>query len=40
MLHSDVIYLIDKNARGRVVLHSTVTPDDLATDLAILLKER
>ena len=40
VLHSDVIYLIDKNARGRVVLHSTVTPDDLATDLAILLKER
>lgn len=40
VLHSDVIYLIDKNERGRVVLHSDVTPEILANDLGILLKER
>ncbi len=40
VLHSDVIYLIDKNARGRVLLHSNVTPDALASDLSILLAER
>ena len=40
VLHSDVIYLIDKRARGRIVLHSTVSPDDLATDLNILGSER
>ena len=40
VLHSDAIYLIDKIARGRVLLHSDVTPDDLAGDLGILLRER
>lgn len=39
ILHSDVIYLIDKNARGRVMLHSDVTPDALAADLGILVRE-
>ena len=40
VLHSDAIYLIDKTERGRVLLHSDVTPDDLAGDLGILLQER
>ena len=40
VLHSDVIYLIDKNARGRVLLHSTVAPDVLASDLSLLVNER
>jgi protein SCO1/2 len=39
VLHSDTIYLIDKHARGRVVLHSSVAPADLAADLSILLGE-
>jgi protein SCO1/2 len=39
VLHSDTIYLIDKHARGRVVLHSNVAPSDLAADLSILLGE-
>src|SRR3989442_1761680 len=40
VLHSDAIYLIDKTERGRVLLHSDVTPDDLAGDLGILLRGR
>jgi len=40
VLHSDVIYLIDKHERGRVLLHSTVAPDVLAADLSILANER
>ena len=40
VLHSDAIYLIDKNARGRVLLHSDVSPETLATDLGILVRER
>src|SRR2546422_3675562 len=40
VLHSDVIYLIDKSEHGRVLLHSGVTPETLASDLSILLKER
>jgi protein SCO1/2 len=40
VLHSDVIYLIDKATRSRVLIHSTVTPEALANDLAILVKER
>jgi protein SCO1/2 len=40
VLHSDVIYLIDKNARGRVLLHSIVAPETLASDLRILVNER
>ena len=40
VLHSDAIYLIDKNERGRVLLHSDVTPDALAADLGILVNER
>ena len=40
VLHSDVIYLIDKRARGRILLHSNVSPDDLASDLNILGSER
>ncbi len=40
VLHTDVIYLIDKNVRGRVVLHSDATPEALAADLRILLNER
>ena len=39
VLHSDVIYLIDKNQRGRVVLHSDVAPEALANDLQLLLNE-
>lgn len=39
VLHSDAIYLIDKHARGRLVLHSSVASADLATDLNILLSE-
>ena len=39
VLHSDVIYLIDRNARGRVLLHSTVAPETLASDLRILVNE-
>src|SRR3989442_3625369 len=39
-LHSDGIYLIDKSERGRVLLHSGVAPETLASDLSILLKER
>ena len=40
VLHSDVIYLIDKSEHGRVLLHSDVTPDTLAADLGILVRER
>lgn len=40
VLHSDVIYLIDKSERGRLVLHSTVAPDVLASDLTLLANER
>jgi protein SCO1/2 len=40
VLHSDTIYLIDKHARGRILLHSGVTPSDLANDLSILVGER
>jgi len=40
VLHSDVIYLIDKNQRGRVVLHSDIAPEVLANDLQLLLNER
>ena len=40
VLHSDVIYLIDKRARGRVLLHSTVAPETLAADLSLLASER
>ena len=40
VLHSDVIYLIDKKARGRVLLHSTVAPETLAADLSLLANER
>ena len=31
---------IDKKERGRVLLRSTVTPDDLAADLRLLANER
>jgi protein SCO1/2 len=40
VLHSDAIYLIDRSERGRVLLHSDVSPDALATDLGILVRER
>jgi len=40
VLHSDTIYLIDKHARGRILLHSGVAPADLAADLGILVGER
>jgi protein SCO1/2 len=40
ILHSDVIYLIDKRARGRILLHSTVSAETLASDLRILVNER
>ncbi|MDQ6852908.1 MAG: SCO family protein [Actinomycetota bacterium] len=40
VLHSDVVYLIDKHGRGRLLLHSTVTPDVLASDLSLLANER
>ncbi len=40
VLHSDVIYLIDKKEQGRVLLHSTVAPDVLASDLSLLANER
>jgi protein SCO1/2 len=40
VLHSDVIYLIDRNERGRVLLHSDASPETLATDLGILVRER
>jgi protein SCO1/2 len=40
VLHSDVIYLIDKNEHGRLLLHSSVAPDVLAADLRILADER
>jgi len=40
VLHSDVIYLIDKKARGMIVLHSTIPPETLASDLRILVNER
>ncbi|TMC75077.1 MAG: SCO family protein [Chloroflexi bacterium] len=40
VFHSDAIYLIDRTARGRVLLHSDVSPDTLATDLGILVRER
>jgi cytochrome oxidase Cu insertion factor (SCO1/SenC/PrrC family) len=40
VLHSDVIYLIDKNERGRLLLHSDVSPETLAADLGILVRER
>ena len=38
--HTDVIYLVDRHVRGRVVLHSDVSADDLANDLRILTSER
>ena len=40
VLHSDAIYLIDKSEHGRVLLHSDVSPDTLAADLGILVRER
>jgi cytochrome oxidase Cu insertion factor (SCO1/SenC/PrrC family) len=40
VLHSDVIYLIDKKERGRLLLHSIVTPEVLASDLSVLANER
>jgi len=40
VLHTDVIYLIDKHGRGRVVLHSDAGTETLASDLAILVRER
>ena len=40
VLHSDAIYLIDRTQRGRVLLHSDVSPETLATDLGILVRER
>src|SRR2546426_1616379 len=40
VLHSDVIYLIDKGEHGRLLLHSDVTAETLASDLSILLQER
>jgi protein SCO1/2 len=40
VLHSDAIYLIDKTERGRVLLHSDVSPETLAMDLGILVRER
>jgi cytochrome oxidase Cu insertion factor (SCO1/SenC/PrrC family) len=40
VLHSDVIYLIDKKERGRVLLHSIVTAETLASDLSLLANER
>lgn len=40
VLHTDVIYLIDKRVHGRVVLHSDVSVEDLAGDLRILANER
>ena len=40
VLHSDAIYLIDRNEHGRVLLHSDVLPETLATDLGILIRER
>lgn len=40
VLHGDVIYLIDKAQRGRVLLHSTVGLEVLANDLRILANER
>jgi cytochrome oxidase Cu insertion factor (SCO1/SenC/PrrC family) len=40
VLHSDAIYLIDRTAHGRVLLHSDVSPENLATDLGILVRER
>jgi protein SCO1/2 len=40
VLHSDAIYLIDRSEHGRVLLHSDVSPDTLAADLGILVRER
>jgi protein SCO1/2 len=40
VLHTDVLYLIDKRGRGRILLHSTVAPDVLASDLTLLANER
>jgi protein SCO1/2 len=40
VLHSDVIYLIDKKARGRILLHSDIAAETLASDLRILVNER
>src|SRR5438132_2480797 len=38
VLHSDRIDSIRKTSRGRILLHSDVTPADLATDLNILIQ--
>ena len=40
VLHTDAIYLLDRTERGRVLLHSDVTPETLAADLGILVRER
>jgi len=40
VVHSDAIYLIDRSEHGRVLLHSDVSPEALATDLGILVRER
>jgi len=40
VLHSDAIYLLDRTQHGRVLLHSDVSPETLATDLGILVRER
>jgi protein SCO1/2 len=40
VLHTDAIYLLDRTERGRVLLHSDVSPETLAADLSILVRER
>lgn len=38
--HSDAIYLIDKQGRARVLLHTEQLPEVLTKDLRILVQER
>jgi protein SCO1/2 len=38
--HSDVIYLLDKKGRARVLTHSDISADALAGDVRLLVAER
>ncbi len=38
--HTDAVYLIDRKGRTRVLLHSDVAPDALASELRALANER
>ncbi len=38
--HSDAIYLLDRKGQARVLVHSSISPTDLANDVKVLAVER